>query len=135
MLIAIRRNVFETNSSSSHSIVLSTKGMKTHPTNVKEIDVRPYRDFGWEVATYYKRRIYGKLKEYTNSTIKLIEEVTESSKFQQQKIEKINQNINSINTQGVENMKMSQEALKVAVTTRELADAITKEAKTKKFNP
>jgi len=78
---------------------------------------------------------YGKLKEYTNSTIKLIEEVTESSKFQQQKIEKINQNINSINTQGVENMKMSQEALKVAVTTRELADAITKEAKTKKFNP
>lgn len=62
-MLKIRRNVFETNSSSSHSITFSNRSNESEPNHLP-IDPDGYihmrlGEFGWEIATYFDQ--YNKL--------------------------------------------------------------------------
>ena len=55
MKISIRKGVFETNSSSTHSISISSEGSPTDSIHVNaDGEIRVYGEFGWEEDDHYE---------------------------------------------------------------------------------
>ncbi|MEA3554419.1 MAG: methyl-accepting chemotaxis protein, partial [Campylobacterota bacterium] len=76
---------------------------------------------------------YTDLNEHINSTIELIQNVTQASQSQQGRIENINSNMNSIKENTVQSTSMAIEAEVVTKKTNELAKTIVSDAEVKKF--
>ena len=77
---------------------------------------------------------YNKLNEHINSTISLIENVTEASQNQQQSIEHINSNMNIVKEHTGQGREMAVEANNIANATNNLASRIVEDAKQKKID-
>ncbi len=76
---------------------------------------------------------YTHLNEHINSTIELIQNVTQASQSQQGRIEQINSNMNSIKENTIQSRQMATDAEIVTKKTNELAKTIVSEAEVKKF--
>ena len=76
---------------------------------------------------------YDELNSHIQSTIRLIDEVTQASKNQQVGIEQINKNIHHIQGATQQNTTMAEEAFHIAKETNALAKAIVNDANEKKF--
>jgi len=76
---------------------------------------------------------YTDLNEHINSTIELIQNVTQASQSQQSRIENINTNMNSIKENTVQSRQMANDASHIAIETRELATTIVEDAQDKKI--
>ena len=76
---------------------------------------------------------YSHLNEHINSTIELIQNVTQASQSQQGRIEQINSNMNSIKENTIQSRQMATDAEIVTKKTNELAKRIVSEAEVKKF--
>jgi len=76
---------------------------------------------------------YTDLNEHINSTIDLIQNVTQASQSQQSRIEQINSNMNSIKENTIQSRQMATEAEIVTKKTNELARTIVSDAEVKKF--
>ncbi|MEA3354836.1 MAG: methyl-accepting chemotaxis protein [Campylobacterota bacterium] len=76
---------------------------------------------------------YSELNEHINSTIELIQNVTQASKEQQGSIEQINSNMNIVKGHTEKSTQMTQDALNIANQTSSLAQTIVNEASQKKI--
>ncbi|MEA3290268.1 MAG: methyl-accepting chemotaxis protein [Campylobacterota bacterium] len=76
---------------------------------------------------------YIELNEHINSTIELIQNVTQASKEQQNSIEQINSNMNIVKEHTNKSSQMTQDALNIANQTSSLAKMIVDEATQKKI--
>ncbi len=76
---------------------------------------------------------YNELNEHINSTMELIQNVTEASKNQQSGIEQINTNMSTIKNETNTSTKMTRDALDIAHQTNILAKTIVDEANNKKI--
>ena len=76
---------------------------------------------------------YTDLNEHINSTIELIQNVTQASQSQQSRIENINTNMNSIKENTVQSTQMAIEAEVITKKTNDLAKTIVTDAQAKKF--
>ncbi len=76
---------------------------------------------------------YDELNSHIQSTMRLIDDVTDASKNQQTGIEQINKNIYNIQTSTTQNANMVEEAFNIATETNNLAKTIVTEANEKKF--
>ncbi len=76
---------------------------------------------------------YDELNTHIHSTIKLINNVANASKYQQNSIEHINKNINSIMENTIKSTEMVEKASTIALETNSLAGTIVEEANQKKF--
>ena len=76
---------------------------------------------------------YVKLEQHIESTIDLIQNVTQASKDQQKTIEQINTKMNIIQEHTKESENMSNNALDISQKTSQLAATIVEEASTKKI--
>ena len=77
---------------------------------------------------------YDELNEHINSTINLIQNVTQASQDQQNSIEQINNNIGNIKEHTIQSSQMVHEASHIASETSQLATTVVEEAQSKKFN-
>lgn len=75
---------------------------------------------------------YNELNNHINSTISLIENVTNASQNQQSSIEQINSNMSIVKSHTQESKRMAEEASQIAITTNQLATKIVEDAKSKK---
>ncbi|MEA3513367.1 MAG: methyl-accepting chemotaxis protein [Campylobacterota bacterium] len=76
---------------------------------------------------------YNELNEHINSTIELIQNVTEASKEQQIAIESISSSMTNIKEETQLSTKMAVDAENITLKTNELAKTIVKDAENKKF--
>ena len=76
---------------------------------------------------------YTDLNEHINSTIELIQSVTQASQSQQGRIENINSNMISIKDNTMQSTQMANDASHIAIETRELATTIVEDAQDKKI--
>ncbi len=76
---------------------------------------------------------YTDLNEHINSTIELIQNVTQASQSQQSRIENINSNMISIKENTSQSTQMANDASQIALETRELATTIVDDAQDKKI--
>jgi len=76
---------------------------------------------------------YEELNQHINATIQLINNVAEASRYQQNSIEQINKNINSLKENTLKSGDMVDKASKIASETNILARNIVEEANQKKF--
>jgi methyl-accepting chemotaxis protein len=77
---------------------------------------------------------YDELNNHISSTIDLINHVADVSKEQYNTIVTINDNVEDIENNIPKSAKMAEDALNIAVDTKNLATAILEEANQKKFN-
>jgi len=76
---------------------------------------------------------YTTLNEHINSTINLIQNVTQASKSQQSRIEHIHSNMNIIQKNTIQSTQMAQDVEVITKKTNDLAKTIVAEAQEKKF--
>ncbi|MEA3552796.1 MAG: methyl-accepting chemotaxis protein [Campylobacterota bacterium] len=76
---------------------------------------------------------YTDLNEHINSTMELIQNVTNASQSQQNRIENINANMNIIKENTMQSSQMANDASNIAIETRELATTIVEDAQDKKI--
>ena len=76
---------------------------------------------------------YIKLNQHIESTIELIQEVTNASQEQQKSIEQINSNMNIIQEHTIQSVSMANNALEISEKTNTLAQTIVDEASSKKI--
>jgi methyl-accepting chemotaxis protein len=76
---------------------------------------------------------YSDLNEHINSTIGLIQNVTQASQSQQSRIEQINSSMESVKQNTIKSTQMAQDAELVTKKTNDLATMIMKDAQNKKF--